>query len=386
MQETTEQGRRRGPSAFRCPPSAFTLVELLVVIAIIGVLTALLLPAAMNAAAAGKRNRIVAEITQFATALEDYKNNVGSYPPNAQVDGGGTTSTTPLDDSKTLSEFKRHFLKAFPQHQEPPALIEALVGQSSNTNISNGGATNLANGMNAAEAMVFWMSEFSDDPKYPISGSGGPSYRVQTATPAHQQDSPESRKWRLDINIQQLHPRGEDGFFPASYSRFVTYTDPRDGTTTRRINFWYLKASGSPAPYLYFDASRGSSVTAQNDAPAASRPNALFQYTGPDADTLNELFFVYSIKARKSNAAANNPYRFANDGKFQILHPGLDESWGVFPMVNPNDTTQLINSQQYHVNTVTVELPLLSPEGPWTLELADTLASFTNGTLESAQP
>ena len=39
----------------------------------------------------------------------------------------------------------------------------------------------LHGGMTAGEALVFWLGGFSSDPKYPISGEGGPSYRIHDA-------------------------------------------------------------------------------------------------------------------------------------------------------------------------------------------------------------
>jgi len=162
------------------PRAAFTLVELLVVIAIIGILAALLLAAVGPATRRARAARMQAEMTQFDTAIEDYKNNVGSYPPNAQTDGSG-----PLDDDAVLANFRRHFNKAFPQHREPDELIRALVGLSPrapfNASVGVDQASNLPGGMNAAEALVFWSQNFSGDPKYPISGPGGPSYLDQAS-------------------------------------------------------------------------------------------------------------------------------------------------------------------------------------------------------------
>ena len=56
--------------------------------------------------------------------------------------------------------------------------------------------------MNAAEALVFWLGGFSDDPKYPISGPGGPSYSIESddlngAAP-HEADPVDNRNWIMD--------------------------------------------------------------------------------------------------------------------------------------------------------------------------------------------
>ena len=203
MRQDLNNGRAGDRSGSRDPRPAFTLVELLVVIAIIGILAALLVPAIAAARSAARRASIKAEMTQFDTAIEDYKNSVGSYPPNAQTGADQVAATV-------LANFKRHFNKAFPQHREPTELINGLVGLTDSgaipTTLADDDAI-LDGGMSAAEALVFWLGGFSEDPKYPISGPGGPSYRVDTSSSAPEpaaQDPIENRSWALAINLANL--------------------------------------------------------------------------------------------------------------------------------------------------------------------------------------
>jgi prepilin-type N-terminal cleavage/methylation domain-containing protein len=72
-------------SNWRMAESAFTLIELLVVIAIIGILAALIFPAA---AAIKKRaiiNRTQTELDQVIVAIDLYKEKLGTYPPDHPV-------------------------------------------------------------------------------------------------------------------------------------------------------------------------------------------------------------------------------------------------------------------------------------------------------------
>src|ERR1051325_9912671 len=72
----------------RCTPlpqskkPAFTLIELLVVIAIIGILAALIIPLSSVATTKMRIARAKAELNQYVTAIESYKQETGSYPPD----------------------------------------------------------------------------------------------------------------------------------------------------------------------------------------------------------------------------------------------------------------------------------------------------------------
>ncbi len=76
----------------RISSRAFTLIELLVVIAIIGILAAILIPTVGSARVSAKKAKTKVMFSQWATAMEQFKQEYGYYPP---VDGGSGNKLKP---------------------------------------------------------------------------------------------------------------------------------------------------------------------------------------------------------------------------------------------------------------------------------------------------
>src|SRR5690606_38324446 len=125
------------------------------------------------------------------------------------------------------------------------ALIRALCGQN-----SSGGNQNLQNGMNAAEAVYFWLGGFSADKKFPISGPGGPSFAVDGPDSG---EVLESRTTGYEFDLGRLGPRTDEGVFNEANGRYLLYSVDlnQNGTIdanageNRRINLWQYTAPGS---------------------------------------------------------------------------------------------------------------------------------------------
>ncbi len=349
----------------------FTLVELLVVITIISILAALITVAAIGALKKAREAQVRTEINEIATAVDDYKNKTTAYPPNCQNDAGG-----PLDDLGILLDVKRHIKQLAPRTQEVDDLAQALTDQlASKTIVSR----SLAGGLTASEAVVFWLGGFSSDPKYPISGEGGPSYSITSKGAATNRtlDPIESRKWIFPFDVTRLGPRAADGFFDETNGRFIEFTDAKG--KFRRINFWVYTPPKSTQPYLYFDTSRhpagvlsGSNITGPYDPPAA---------TSTSPTPLN----VYAFKKVNASYSTTNStttpcITFVNPDKYQILHCGLDGVWD-----NDNFDSFKKMTAGTGVTNQTSNF-LLFPTGPFVGEVADTIVNFAPETrIEDAQ-
>lgn len=72
---------------------AFTLIELLVVIAVIGLLVALLIPAAQRARESARRAHCLGNLRQLGIALTSYQAAAGVYPFGVGADGDGAIPT-----------------------------------------------------------------------------------------------------------------------------------------------------------------------------------------------------------------------------------------------------------------------------------------------------
>jgi prepilin-type N-terminal cleavage/methylation domain-containing protein len=354
-------------SAIRNPQSArgFTLTELLVVIAIIGILVSLVVVAARAALDRGKNAAILLDIKNMSSSLEDFKNEYGAYPPNLMADPTWPTNSKQQIVNDAVKMLKKAFPRMNPQEL---AVLEALCGKTPvNTQIITSGRP-VVGGITAAEAVVFWLGGYSGDDQFPLSGPGGPSF----ATDTDAGEVMENRKWRYQMDPSQLGPRTDDGFFDDSNERFIEYQvdmnnngNFNDRGEQRRINLWHFKPSGSEQPYLYFDVSRYR--------PSQMDPWAIEPEIEP---------FICAIKQFRSGSTSTTPARrvqFVEQGKFQILHAGLDDAWGDFDLV------KLLQRPGTVRTDISVDDMILYPAGPFTGELADTLTNFSDGTLEDAQ-
>lgn len=123
----------------RRPPRAFTLVELLVVIVIIALLAAMITPAVMAAMRAAKRTAISTEISSLHAAIEQYKAQYGSYPP------------------QDAAAYKEHLKAIF-------------------INLDPGEVSKVPSSMTPAQVLVFALQGYSSNKRYPLTGDKKPLF------------------------------------------------------------------------------------------------------------------------------------------------------------------------------------------------------------------
>ena len=358
------------PRVLRCStansPRAFTLTELLVVITIIAILTSLITVAAVSAMKRANQARITLEIQQLSSAIEQFRNDMGAYPPNGVSPTSMTNNAGILLVNINVADFNRMFNQAFPRHQEPDFLIAGLAGGAVGGGVGTGTAV-LAQGMNGAEALVFWLGGFSKDPKYPISGPGGPSFENAVGV----FEDLEGRNRTFEFDLGRLGPRDANGNFDTTVGRVIAYGvdfnndgDTNDAGESRLINMWRYTPSGSVQPLAYFDASRHR---AQVQTPANTFVVDYDPWFGQLSANITDSLFAL----KRLNETNLDRFEFVNQGKFQILHCGLDDVWGNFA-----SAFSLVETSGN---------PILFPEGPFIGDIADTLSNFSTGTLEDEQ-
>ena len=325
----------------------FTLTELLVVITIIGILAGLAIPAIISAIEAANRTAILVEMQQIGQAVDAFKADYTAYPPNSMFDS---------NYNQAANDIIKMFRQAFPRHREPEQLLSRLAGLGTDLQGTNG-----VNGMNGAEAVVFWLGGFSADAQYPISGPGGPSFNI------NELEDLEGREKRYPFELTRLGPRDGSGNFSG---RFLQYDAPNANGVVRQINLWTYTPSKSTQPIVYFDTSRHRAQVQVTNTEFANNYDPAFNTGGDPA--FNTGGDLYALK--RLNETNPNRVEFVNQGKFQVLHSGLDNNWGSMSLFSLDLAASPV-----------AENVIKFPEGPFIGDLSDNLLHTNNGGLASLQ-
>ncbi|MBT5598984.1 MAG: type II secretion system protein [Planctomycetaceae bacterium] len=312
----------------------FTLIELLIVISIIAILAGLLIPIVGVVRRRGQVTATVMEIQSLKKAIDTYKNTTGKgdYPP---------------DGSNALVLVK-HILNAFPRiHTTEMNFLKTQLGIRS---YPNGNVIPQNTLLDPAEALVFFLGGFSDDPRYPFQGKGGPA--------------------SLNRN---------PGLFDFDPNRLLT-TDDGDG-------FAAYYPRGSDVPFVYFDSRTYMPRSIYGYAPAAQYPLVYNLPTNPN--DVNGVARPYrSDQPREATPDDGYFFHWVNKNTFQLIAAGVTNHYGnnILPAPLNGRPTPLTRYQHYP-----------SGIGPPTKDGAtdgvtysdgdkSNITSFSQGTLENDIP
>jgi len=201
--------------------SGFTLVELLVVIAIIGVILALAVPTVFSAVRTARNAAVKSEIDLLHTALMNYKTEYGSFPP-ANMQGLWNASTSSVDVRHPVY---KHLVRIFPR------LNEVKAGSNS--------PFLAMSQMSPAQALVFWLGGFYQNPEFPLTNGGVSG----------------TRKKLFDFDQMRLYAP-TPYTFPSDDSQpqeFLPLSDPGAPPSGIAYPVYFTPHPQSGAPYVYFD-------------------------------------------------------------------------------------------------------------------------------------
>jgi|694.fasta_scaffold00407_53 prepilin-type N-terminal cleavage/methylation domain-containing protein len=305
----------------RTSREGFTLVELLVVIAILGILAGLLAWGVNAARISILKQAQAFEIQSIASAVEAYRNKYGDYPP----------------DGSSWPVMEAHLRKAFPNILVTELALlnpanSAVNGYVRNDNDLTGSHPLGGRVFDPAEALVFFLGGFSNDPQRPISGPGGPL--------------------RQSGSVYIYNTQRENAFFEFKLSRLTLNAN---GVSTDELSFG--EGVGNDLMPVYIGT---------GPAVSQGRPIVYFDsrtYQIPSRDPLNPYFNFFTPGSTSDPANFNcarpflsneinttttvRTYRYANNRTFQLLNAGYDNIYGCRPVkdwvANSNNRVLLIS-------------------------------------------
>lgn len=278
----------------------FTLVELLVVIAIIGILMGIAVPAIFGVIETANSNKQKLELGAIEQAIERYQQQYGDYPP----------------DFSNWTVVERHYRKIFPR-------INAVELDRLEAALQTGGVHNPTK-MDRAEAIVWTLGGYSSNPLFPFTGDGGPLARLPDNASQYQVNlNRENAFYEFDTTRLDLKIRDKDELISFTENNFYTSSDDD--------LFPKYAATDSGAPFVYFDARTyafggaisGSSFTQQMNGYGSSKYGNVRPYISTQRTTTGD------------------SWNFLNDDTFQVIAPGIDDSFGTlaFSTTTPDLTT-----------------------------------------------
>lgn len=299
----------------------FTLVELLVVIVIIGILIGILLPAINAVRKRGQITAISFEVQNLKNAIEQYKQTYGDYPP----------------DGSNWMVVRNHIRAIFPRINRDELELFTRLTWVRGTNQTY---------MDPSEALVFFLGGFSDDPRLPFTGEGGPFSANRTNS--FFEFDPERLTLDSEAVYKVIYNYGGNRmwvYIPSASTdernihgnmgpEYINYED--DGAeivfeSLEELPDDYAKNDVFPAylpenctvPYTYFD----SRTYIPRRIYSGSRPA---QFPMWDSAISGQLRPYRSDNVRPVVDGADDQYpaKFINEDSYQIISAGIDNNYG----------------------------------------------------------
>jgi len=284
-------------SSLRSQQRAFTLVEMIVVMAIIGVLAAILIPTIRAAMVRAKVSAIAADLSNLDAALNQFKEKYQIYPPG--------WSNLDLTVPANMNYLVRSIQKMWPRITRNEL---ALFAEIVNHRGSHVPASELQFEMDAAEALVFWLGGFSEDPNRPFTGFGGPFSGGE-----RNQDNA-----YFPWDSERLTETGQSVMYTITLKNGNTYTflaresDDEVAYGLKNDPFPVVLARDTSWPIAYFNS--------------ANYPNASYPPYVYGATRVTGHAHPYQSDRKLVNGT---DYEWINLNSYQLVSAGLDEDYGV---------------------------------------------------------
>lgn len=322
------------------PRTAFTLVELLVVVTIIALLAGLLIPAGFGAVKRARQNAVATDLVQLSSAIEAYKTKRGDYPP----------------DFSSVLAIQNHMTKSY---SNAKATYQAVLARFSPPSNLPSQAQHLGQ-LDPAEALVFWLSLSSSNPRDPFDSKG-------------------ERQVYFEFDQTRLGDADDDGwkeYYP-KYTKGMpfVYFDGRiqtiDTAPTSAFAF-----TAYPIDLLKPAGSRNAAIT-RNDLssiPVVTGNASVRPYrSSTDIPSATDPTFPSHLYP----SSAQNPLNgttWISPGKFQIVSPGLD---GLYAADDVDSSSRVVFKR----------FPVPQGNFPILKDDRDNLTNFTEGkTIEDSVP
>jgi hypothetical protein len=257
---------------------------------------------------------VKAEIDMLHMALMNYKNEYGAFPPANMIDLWDT-SVTPNRVNPNHAAY-RHLQRLFPRISENTQDVSA----------SNESPYKYMAQMSPAQALVFWLQGFYDNPQYPLTNQ----LAISSAAP-RSGSANGSRKKLFDFDESRLYAATAYWSLTTPTATAQAFSSRNSAATAfaRDYPVYFPNIGNAGVPYVYFN-------TATYSVPPVPGPTFReLRYTATSLAGGSTTAWPYL----SSNANATNTWLEChwNPEGFQLISAGKDGTYGeaTFPVSFP---------------------------------------------------